>query len=155
MFKQAHMRYFNFYKREFKSKNHYKQFRKKFFFNRYYIMKLFKQELNITILDYINNLRIYNSILQIKDQNCPMLHIAFKNGFYSLEYFSETFKKITGTNPSKFKSFFKNNTTLTNKEINQINKVMVNLYEISKIKGNHLSKQKPTIPPTKKLSIFK
>ena len=29
----------------------------KFIYNRYYIMKLFKRELGMTIIDYINNLR--------------------------------------------------------------------------------------------------
>ena len=34
-----------------------------FFYNRFYIMKLFKKEMKLTIIDYINSLRIYNSML--------------------------------------------------------------------------------------------
>jgi YesN/AraC family two-component response regulator len=37
----------------------------KFFYNRYYIMKLFKKEIGLTIVEYINSIRIYNSILLI------------------------------------------------------------------------------------------
>ena len=65
-----------------------------FHYNRYYIMKLFKKELNITIIDYINSIRIYNSIIQIKEQDQNLLNIAYKNGFYSIEYYYETFRYL-------------------------------------------------------------
>ena len=126
----------------------------KFFYNRYYIMKLFKKEVGLTIVEYINSIRIYNSILLIKNNNSNFINIAFKNGFYSLEYFSETFKQITNLSPRKFKYFFKQKKSISLEDIDQINNSIVNLYEISKIKNNYLSKQKPTTPPVKKLSIF-
>ena len=74
------------------------------FFNRYYIMKLFKKELKITINDYINKKRIYKSINQIRNTSDSFLKIALDNGFNSLEYFSETFKKIVGVNPAHLKN---------------------------------------------------
>ena len=40
-----------------------------FFFDRYYIMKLFKKELNITIINYIKSMRIYNSLKDYKYNN--------------------------------------------------------------------------------------
>lgn len=127
----------------------------KFFYNRYYIMKLFKNEIGLTIVEYINSIRIYNSILQIRNEDNSFLTIAFKNGFYSLEYFSETFKQITKLNPRKFKDFFNNKTSISLEDIEVINNSIIKLYEISKIKDIYLSKQKPVISPVKKLSIFK
>ena len=62
---------------------------RKFFYNRYYIMKLFKKEIGITIVEYINCLRIYNSFFEIKNRDNKIINIAYKNGFCSLEYFSE------------------------------------------------------------------
>ena len=76
----------------------------KFFYNRYYIMKLFKKGMGITLINYINSIRIYNSITLIKESNNSLLNIAFKCGFYSIEYFSETFKKIIGVNPEIVKA---------------------------------------------------
>ena len=64
----------------------------KFNYNRFYIMKLFKKELSISIFDYINILKVHNSLDSIKE-NYSFLTVALKNGFYSLEYYSEIFKK--------------------------------------------------------------
>ena len=126
----------------------------KFFYNRYYIMKLFKKEIGITISKYINSIKIYKSILEIKNTNSPFIKIALNNGFYSLEYFSEIFKQITKLNPRKFKNYFSNKYVSQN-EINIINISIINLYEINKIKDIYISKQKPVNQPVKKLSIFK
>ena len=63
-----------------------------FYFNKTYIMKRFKRELGVSIHEYINTIRIYNSLSYFRDDNY-ILSIAFKNGFNSLEYFSEMFKK--------------------------------------------------------------
>ena len=128
---------------------------KAFFYNRYYIMKLFKKEIGLTIVEYINSIRIYNSILQLKSEDCSLINVALKNGFYSLEYFSETFKQITKLNPRKFKDFFLNKKNISIKDINFINKSLTTLYDISTIKSNYLSRRKPTFEPVKKLSIFK
>lgn len=64
-----------------------------FYFNKTYIMKNSKKELNISIHEYINTIRIYNSLPYFKEDNY-ILNIAFRNGFNSLEYYSEIFKKI-------------------------------------------------------------
>jgi AraC-like DNA-binding protein len=127
----------------------------KFFYNRYYIMKLFKKEIGLTIVEYINSIRIYNSILLIKNSNLNFVNIAFKSGFYSLEYFSETFKKITNLNPKKFKDYFLYKKSISINDLNQINNSIVQLYEISNIKYNYLLKQEPIITKVKKLTIFK
>lgn len=126
----------------------------RFYYNRYYIMKLFKKEIGLTVIEYINSIRIYNSILQIKNENKSLLNIALNNGFYSLEYFSETFKQITKLNPQKFKNYFHNKNNLSLKEIQLINSTFINLYDISTIKDTYLSRQKPIKLPIKKLSLF-
>lgn len=124
------------------------------FFNRFYIMKLFKKELKITINDYINKKRIYNSINQIRNTSDSFLKIALDNGFNSLEYFSETFKKIIGVNPSIFKksTFFIMN--IKTKDIITIRESIIKLNNtISKI-NLYKERRKPSIPKEKKLSIF-
>jgi len=138
-----------------RSKISIKDLENNFFYNRYYIMKLFKKEIGLTIVEYINSIRLYNSILLIKNDNSNFISIALKNGFYSSEYFSETFRQITKLNPRKFKNYFINKKKLSYKEIEAINNSIINLYSISKIKNNYLSKQKPSKEPVKKLSIFK
>lgn len=128
---------------------------KRFFYNRYYIMKLFKQEIGLTLIEYINSIRIYNSIMQLKNNNYSLTNIAFRNGFYSLEYFSETFKHITDVNPRLFKYYFHNQSKLSIKQIDKINATIIKLYEIVNIKDKYLSNKKINNYPVKKLSIFK
>lgn len=128
---------------------------KRFFYNRYYIMKLFKKEIGITIIEYINSLRVYNTINNIRTSNYSLTSIAIRNGFSSLEYFSETFRQITGVNPRIFKDYFQHKKYISNEQSNLITDSIVNLYEISNIKNNYISKSKPDISPVKKFTIFK
>ena len=127
----------------------------KFFYNRYYIMKLFKKEIGLTITDYINSLKIYNAVKSIESTNNNMLNIALINGFNSLEYFSEMCKKITGASPTTIKNYLHNRNNIDEdtkiKITNSINK----LYNISNIKKDYLSKRKIKDNLIKKLTIFK
>lgn len=75
-----------------------------FYFDKTYIMKRFKKELGITIHEYINYIRIYNSLNDFNIDN-SILYIGIKNGFNSIEYFSETFKKVIGVSPITYKKF--------------------------------------------------
>lgn len=145
----------NFINENINSKITIEELENNFFYNRFYIMKLFKKELNITIIEYINSIRIYNSIHNMKNSNDPIIKISLNNGFYSLEYFCETFKKITQLKPYVFKKFFKNSKKISENDISQIEKTIIKLFEINNIKENYISKQKPKVYPVKKLSIFK
>ena len=112
-----------------------------FYFNKTYIIKKFKRELNISINEYINTMRIYNSLMYFKDDNY-ILSIAFKNGFNSLEYFSEIFKKIIGVNPSTYKKYITYK-YVTDKEQE---KILENISRINNIKNNalnYLNNRKP------------
>lgn len=105
-----------------------------FYFNKTYIMKKFKKELNISIHDYINTMRIYNSLPYFKEDSY-ILSIAFKNGFNSLEYFSETFKKYMGVSPIIYKKYLSYK-DITDKEQE---KILNNISRINKIKTNAIN----------------
>jgi len=127
----------------------------RFSYNRFYIMKLFKKEIGLSISDYINHLRIYNSINSINNSDKLLIRIAIDNGFYSLEYFSEIFKKVIGVSPSVYKKFYYsryipnkiNNRLITDNII----KLNMTISKINKYKINI----KPQKIPVRKLSIFK
>ena len=105
-----------------------------FYFNKTYIMKKFKKELNVSIHEYINTMRIYNSLIFFKNDTY-ILSIAFKNGFNSLEYFSETFKKIMGVSPIIYKKYL--NYKFVTKEEQE--KILENISKINNIKINALN----------------
>ena len=65
-----------------------------FNYNKFYIIRLFKRELGLTIKEYLNKIRIYNSLDLIINPNNSCLKVALESGFTSLEYYSEVFTKI-------------------------------------------------------------
>lgn len=124
-----------------------------FYFNKTYIMKKFKKELNISIHEYINTIRIYNSLPYFKEDNY-ILNIAFRNGFNSLEYYSEIFKKNMGVSPNIYKKY------LSYKNINdkEEEKILNNICRINSIKSNalnYLNHRKPKVNSYVKKLEFK
>ena len=125
----------------------------KFFYNRYYIMKLFKKEIGITIFDYINKVRINSSINEINTTNNLLIKVAINNGFYSLEYFSEIFKKEIGISPREYKKNIINKYNYNNK----ISLATSNIIKINKtinFTNKYKQNRKREVLPIKKLSIF-
>ncbi|MDY3934009.1 MAG: helix-turn-helix transcriptional regulator [Bacilli bacterium] len=126
----------------------------RFYYNRYYIMKLFKREIGVTIFDYINNFKIYKSINEIAISNNSMITIAINCGFNSLEYFSETFKNIVGVSPSNYKKIL-NREAIFN--IDKYDEVTLNIIKINKLINkvnvykNNIKSDKIKV---KKLTIF-
>ncbi len=144
----------NYINENYNTKISIEELSNRFFYNRYYIMKLFKKEIGVSITDYINNLRIYHSIISINKSNNLFINIAIKHGFYSLEYFSETFKKITGVSPTIYKNFYNTRYTETDYQYEQIIKSITSLKSfIDKIQ-KYQTNTKPKEYKVKKLSIF-
>ena len=124
-----------------------------FYFNKDYLMRIFKKELDITIMDYINKRRIYNSLDELKNTNYSMVKIAMNNGYSSQEYYSETFSKIIGVNPLTYRKFTKVNSNISEDDYEIIRR---NLTEINTIL-RFIDRYKNNIPSTqvKKISFFK
>lgn len=124
-----------------------------FYFNKTYIMKRFKKEMGITIHSYINHIRIYNSLLEFNN-NSYILNIALRNGFNSLEYFSETFKNIMGVSPSIYKKFISISSFIIEKDDIKIRDSINKLQTIKNNAIRYLSNRKPKEMLVKKF-IFK
>ena len=88
-----------------------------FYFNKDYLMRTFKKELDITIMDYINKRRIYNSLELLKNTDDLVIKIALNSGYSSLEYYSETFTKILGVSPLTYRKFTKVNSQISDEEL--------------------------------------
>lgn len=123
----------------------------RFYFNRTYIMKRFKKEIGVKIHDYINTIRILNSLEYYQYDNY-ILSIALKNGFASIEYYSEIFKKILGVNPLKYKKFVNRSLNISNHDINII---IMNINKCNNLKlfvNDYLNRRKPMVKMEK---VFK
>ena len=127
---------------------------KTFNYNKDYIMRLFKKEINMTIIEYINSKRVYFSLNKIKNTNDSILKVSLEVGFSSQEYFCEIFNKTISSSPLKYRKFTKVGSKLSNHDRNIIRKKIVNL----NYKFNVIDRYKQNTPPKttiKMLSIFK
>ena len=113
-----------------------------FFFDKTYIMKRFKRELGVSIHEYINIIRIYNSLPLFRSDNY-FLSIGIKNGFNSLEYFSETFKKVMGISPTTYKKFITYKPDISEKDVNTIQDSIVYISLIKNKALDYLDHRKP------------
>ena len=87
-----------------------------FNYDKFYIMKSFKRELGISIVTYINYLKVIRS-LSFYSNDDSILKIALCNGFNSLEYYSEIFKTFLGVSPIAYKKYI-NGEVLSIEEMN-------------------------------------
>ena len=71
-------------------------------FSTVYISRLFKENLDCTLLEYISNLRLLYSI-QLIESGASITDACYQSGFSSYTYFITQFKKKFGITPGKFK----------------------------------------------------
>ncbi len=64
-----------------------------------YLRKLFSQYLNLSPLDYLNQLRINKSMELLRNTEMSVKEVSFECGFNSPQYFSRLFKQQTGLSP--------------------------------------------------------
>ncbi|WP_455669797.1 AraC family transcriptional regulator [Phocaeicola faecalis] len=64
-----------------------------------YLRKLFSQNLNLSPLDYLNQIRINKSIELLKNTEKSVKEVCFLCGFQSPQYFSRIFKQQIGLSP--------------------------------------------------------
>lgn len=77
--------------------------------NHSYLSTLFKKEVGVGFIDYLNDIRIKRSQDLLVSTNLSLVEIAMKSGFDSQSYFTKTFKKKYDITPSEYR---KTNRTL-------------------------------------------
>ena len=71
------------------------------------------------------------------------LSIGLRNGFNSLEYFSETFKKVLGVNPRTYKKYISYNSDVSKESERLILTNLSRIYNIKKNVNDYLRHRKP------------
>lgn len=75
-----------------------------FHLSKYHLCRIFKGAMGITLIDYINQIKIKNACNFLESSNKGILEISQLCGFNSVAYFSNVFKKITSVSPSKYRN---------------------------------------------------
>lgn len=73
-------------------------------YNKRYLCAAFKQDTGITILEYLNHVRIRHAAVCFYYNDVPVSDIAQCVGFITPVHFTRVFKKATGVTPSQFRS---------------------------------------------------
>ncbi len=77
-----------------------------FHYNKFYLIRQFKEYTGLTPVSFINECRVYNSIDPLIFTKETILYIALNNHFNGLEQYSNKFKNVMGVSPSKFRALF-------------------------------------------------
>ena len=73
-----------------------------FNYSKSHICHTFKKYMNISLTEYINNLRLVNAANLLKYTNSSLYDISQECGFSSLSYFNKLFKQKYNCTPAKF-----------------------------------------------------
>lgn len=73
-------------------------------YSRSYLSRLFKKEVNMTIPEYANTIRIQHAKILLSESTMSMREVASSVGFSDPYYFSNVFKSFTGCSPSTYRS---------------------------------------------------
>ena len=68
-----------------------------------YFSRLFKKEVGINFIDYLNKVRVEESKKYISDVKLSLSDIAHLVGFADQSYYNKVFKKIEGISPGQFR----------------------------------------------------
>lgn len=71
-----------------------------------HFIRLFKLEIGVTPLDYINRKKIERAQLMLLINNQPVKDIAYSISFENVSYFNRLFKNLVGVTPSECRSSF-------------------------------------------------
>ncbi|GCF95225.1 transcriptional regulator [Enterococcus florum] len=73
------------------------------YLSQYYFSKLFKKELGINFITYLNQQRIERAKALLKESRLSIETISHNVGFSQASYFCKTFKQFTNTTPAKYR----------------------------------------------------
>lgn len=69
----------------------------------YYFGKLFKKEVGMNFVDYVNEKKISRSMILLQDSTWSIDSIAHSLGFSQASYFSKIFKRVTNISPREYR----------------------------------------------------
>lgn len=67
--------------------------------SKYYFCRMFKEEMGITVVQYITKYRISLADVMLRDKDKTIEEIAYRCGFKDISYFYRCYKKIKGVSP--------------------------------------------------------
>ncbi|QOY36662.1 helix-turn-helix domain-containing protein [Anaerobacillus isosaccharinicus] len=73
-------------------------------FSSYYLSKVFKKELGVNFVKYVTERKMDKAKELLKDDDIPIVNIAFDIGYPEPSYFTKVFKKVENMTPSQYRN---------------------------------------------------
>ncbi|MFA7076128.1 MAG: AraC family transcriptional regulator, partial [Candidatus Izemoplasmatales bacterium] len=96
----------NYIKKNYRNDVSLESVAKNVFVSNYYLSHLFRDEMNMTFIDYVNKIRIEAAVKLMKETNLTIQEIVSQTGFSDHSYFIKIFKRYHGITPKKYMSLF-------------------------------------------------
>ena len=71
--------------------------------SKHYLCRLFKNSMGITLIDYLNTIKIKNACTYLETSDKDIMEISQLCGYNSSAYFSNVFKKMMKESPSEYR----------------------------------------------------
>ena len=65
--------------------------------------RIFQEILKTSPMEYVNTVRIQNSLNALKNKKKSITEIAYQSGFSSASYYAEVFRKKMGCTPGQYR----------------------------------------------------
>lgn len=79
----------------------------KFYISPYYLSRLFKKTINLSLVEYINGIRIKAAQSLIEKTDDSIAAVAGKTGFMTTAHFRRVFKDATGLSPQQYRQYYR------------------------------------------------
>lgn len=79
----------------------------KFYISPYYLSRLFKKTINLSLVEYINGIRIKAAQSMIEKSDESIAAVAAKAGFMTMAHFRRVFKDATGLSPQQYRQYYR------------------------------------------------
>ena len=72
------------------------------YFSEYYFMRFFKKHMHMTVIEYLNNLRMEKAVELFEQGYTSIIEVSMSVGFHSLSYFHKIFREKFSMTPKQF-----------------------------------------------------
>ena len=72
------------------------------YFSEYYFMRFFKKHMHMTVIEYLNNLRMEKAVELFEQGYTSIIEVSMSVGFHSLSYFHKVFLEKFSMTPKQF-----------------------------------------------------
>ena len=101
-------RILDYCEKHYTEKNSLEEMSRQLFLSKFYISRLFGEQLGISLTSYINSLRIESAVKLLLTTEMPVTDICFTVGFSSIRTFNRVFSDRIGIPPKEYRDSQKN-----------------------------------------------